>query len=133
MNESNGTKTVRVPVFDGEEESYQAWWIKFRANAKITWFAKEICTEPELDLPNSQSESDAFTGSGDETKKKEAAVEINDAEMANLTLALTSNEFINMIIRSQNKERTDGLACNLLKQLIEKHKPEGIMSLVDEK
>ena len=53
--------------------------------------------------------------------------------MASLTLAFTTNYLINMMMQSQTEEWPEGLACNVVKQLIEKHKPEGIMSQVDEK
>jgi len=133
MSESNDTKTVRVPIFDGEDESFQKWWIRFRAYAKISGFTKAIETDPEPDLPGSQREVDALSGNGDETKKKRAAADRNDTAMASLTLAFTTDDLINIIMQSQTADWPDGLASNVVKLLLDKYKPDGIMSLVDEK
>ena len=36
------TATVRVPVFDGEEKSYQTWLIRFLAFARVKGFSKVL-------------------------------------------------------------------------------------------
>ena len=53
--------------------------------------------------------------------------------MANLTLAFTTDDIISMMLTSQTSEWPEGLACNVVKELMRKHKPDDVMSLVDEK
>jgi len=132
-SETNDNKTVRVPTFNGDKEKFQAWWIRFKAYAKVAGFSTAITTDPEVDLPANQVEANSLTGSDANTKKKQAAVSRNDAAMANLTLAFTSDELLGMIITAQTSDWPDGLACDVIKDLFKKYKPEDIMSLVDEK
>jgi len=131
--EQEDSKTVRVPTFNGEKGLFQTWWIRFRAYAKVAGFIKALETTPENDLPGNQIEADALTGNDDDTKKKLAAVKRNDAAMANLTLAFTSDELIALILTSQTSDWPEGLASEVVKELIKKYKPDDIMSLVDEK
>jgi len=131
--EKSESKAVWVPTFNGDKGLFQTWWIRFRAYAKVAKFTKALGTEPEPDLPASQAEAEALTGSSEETKKKLAAVDRNDDAMANLTLAFTTDELISMILASQTAEWPEGLACNVIKELIKKYKPDDVMSLVDEK
>jgi len=131
--ENTENKTVRVPTFNGSEDTYQAWWIRFRAYAKIAGFIKAIGNTPEPDLPTNQEEVDLLVGNDNATKVKLAAIHRNDMAIASLTLAFTSDELINMIMLSQNDDWPEGLASKVVKQLEERYKPEDIMSLVDEK
>ena len=123
---------MRVPVFDGDEASFQTWWTCFRACAKIAGFSKAIETNPETDMPNSQSDVDGLAGDTAENKKKLAAVGRNDAAMASSTLALTTDELTSVVMSVQSDECPDVLACEVAKQSLETCEPEGIMSLVDE-
>ena len=84
-------------------------------------------------MPGSQSDADELAGVTVVDKKKLAAVSRNNAAMASLTLAFTTDELISIIMNAQSSEWPDGLACEVVKELLEKYKPEGIMSLVDEK
>ena len=131
--EQSESKAVRVPTFNGEKEQFQTWWIRFRAYAKVAKFTKALGTTPEPDLPTSQAEADALTGNSTETKNKLAAVDRNDDAMANLTLAFTTNEMISMILTAQTAEWPEGLACNVVAEMMKKFKPDDVMSLVDEK
>lgn len=132
-SETNENKTVRVPTFNGDEDKYQSWWIRFKAYAKVAGFSAAISTDPEVDLPANQAEVNSLTGSDEDTKRKLAAVSRNDTAMANLTLAFTSDELLRMILSAQTSEWPDGRACDVIKDLTKKYKPEDIMSLVDEK
>ena len=53
--------------------------------------------------------------------------------MASLTLALTIDELINMMMRAQSAEWLEGLTSYAAKQLAEKRKPDGTVGLEDEK
>ena len=35
-------KTVWVPTFDGESDSYPMWWVRFKACAKVSGFDKAL-------------------------------------------------------------------------------------------
>ena len=104
MSKDNETKMVWVPVFDGKEGSFQTWQIRFRAYAKIAGFSKAIRSNPETDMPGSQSNADGLAGVTAAEKKKLAAVSRNNAAMASLTLSFTTDELISKIINAQSSE-----------------------------
>ena len=108
MSRDNETKTVRVPVFDGDEASFQTWWMRFRAHTKISGFSKAVGIDPETDVPSSQSDVDGLAGDTAENKKKLVAVGRNDAAMASLTLAFTTDELTSVVMNAQSDEWPDG-------------------------
>ena len=73
MSNSNEIKTIRVPIFDGKEENYQTWWVRFRACGKLSGFVKALEDAPETDLPKNQAESKALTGTEEAVTNKKAA------------------------------------------------------------
>ena len=77
---------MRIPVFDGNESTFQTWWMRFRAYTKISGFTKAIGTSPETDMQNDQNEVDGLAGTSTSDKKKIAAVRRNDDAMAIITL-----------------------------------------------
>ena len=133
MSRDNETKTVRVSAFDGDVASFQTWWTRFRAHAKIAGFSTAIGIDPETDAPSSQNDVDGLAGDTTENKKKLVTVGRNDEAMASLTLAFTTDEITSIMMNAQSNEWPDGLVCEVVNQLLETRKPEGIMSLVDEK
>ena len=122
-----------MPTFNGQKDLFQTWWIRFRACAKLDRFTKVLGTEPETDLPANRIQADELVGSGEETKKKHAAVTRNDASMANLSLVFTTDELIGMTLTSQTIEWHEGLSFSVAKELIKKYKPDDVMILADEK
>ena len=104
----NGGKTIRVPTFDGDENQYQKWQMRFRAYAKLVGFSKTLQETPEADLPNDSAEAEALTGSDDTVQKQKKAVLYNDKAIASFTLAFTIDELLNMVMESQTNEWPDG-------------------------
>ena len=79
------TKTVIVMAFDGTDEKYQKWWLRFKAHYKLAVFNKAIRTAPKVGLLSNQVEAPALTRSKPEKmKKKETAM--NNKDMTIFTL-----------------------------------------------
>ena len=63
--------------FDGTDEKYQKWWLRFKTCAKLGGISKEIRTTPEVDLPSKQVEAETLTGTEAEIKLKKRAKAMN--------------------------------------------------------
>jgi len=126
-------RTVKVPTFDGKEENYQRWLLRFKAYSKLGGFTKAISTVSETDLPADQAEADALTGTDAATQNKIKAVTRNDIAIASLTLAFTTDEMLSLIMETQTDEWPDRLAYNVVKQLEYRYRPSDTMALVDER
>ena len=93
----NDSKSIRVPTFDGNQDQYQKWWMRFKAYAKLSGFSQALVDHPETDLLNDNDEAEALTGTDSATLKKKKAVLRNDKAIASFTLACTTNELLDII------------------------------------
>ena len=57
-------KTVTLPKWDGSEKTFQMWWVRFQAYAKIYKFNTAIRETAETELPD--KDSDALDESTDQ-------------------------------------------------------------------
>ena len=134
MSETEGeSKSIRIPTFNGNEDQYQKWWIRFKAYAKLAGFSKALVDTPEADLPGDNMEAEALTGSDDATVKKRSAVLRNDKAISSFTLAFETNELLDMVIESQSTEWPEGQAWTVVKKLQKKYRPCDTMAMVDER
>ena len=114
MSENSKNKSVRVPVFDRQDKSFQKWCMRFRAYTRIAGFIKAIKVNLETDLPSNQAEVDMLKGSRDKAKKKKAATNRNNSAIASLILAFITDKLINIIMQLQTLDWPDGLASNVV-------------------
>jgi hypothetical protein len=49
--DSSGTRSVRLPTFDGKFKSFMIWWICFRAFVTVHKFVEALKAEDEAHLP----------------------------------------------------------------------------------
>ena len=125
------SKSIRVPTFDGDEDHYQKWWMRFKACATLSGFSQALIDARETDPPNDYEEADALTGTDDDTLKKKKAMLRNDKAIASFTLAFTTNELLDIIMESQTDEWPDGQAWTIMKKLQGKCRPSDATSMVD--
>ena len=64
------SRSIRVPTFDGDEDHYQKWWMRFKVCTKLSGFSQVLIDTCETDLPNNNKEADALTRTDDDTLKR---------------------------------------------------------------
>ena len=40
------SKSIRVPTFDGDEDQYQKWWMRFKAYSTLSGFSQALMENP---------------------------------------------------------------------------------------
>ena len=119
-------KSLKLPLFDGKPEKFQVWWTRFKAYASVFSFSQAIKPGGEEHLPESEFEElDETTETG---KKKIEAKKRNTVAMANLTMALTTNNALSIVYKSMNDEWPGGLAYKVIEDMLERFQPHDIIS-----
>ena len=120
---------TQVPVFNGEPEAFQAWWIRFHAYGTMHRWARALKEGGESDLPEKEDEDlDPEVAS---QKKKFYARERNGAAISNLAIALASNSLLNLIIKATTPDWPGGLAHLVITDLFQKYQPKDKMTRVE--
>ena len=83
--DDTGLKSLKLPLFDGEEKNFQIWWTRFRAYAGCHGFTQVIGTTKNVNLPDHEDETLDETVAAEQLKI--LARRKNLVAMANLTLA----------------------------------------------
>ena len=115
-------KAVTLPKWDGEEKSFQVWWMRFQAYAKVHKFKEALGEKPEPDLP--RSDSIPLQPTRDIHKPRIEANKRNETALACLTMAITNEEQLGLIYEAMTNEYPDGLAYLVVQQLLQKYKPQ---------
>ena len=101
-SEEENSKTSTLPKFNGKDNGYQLWLMRFKAYAGSKTFSDAL--EPEFDTKLPDSESEALDSSNAEQKKKISAKKKNIKAMQALTLAFKGPSLMNMIYKSMSDE-----------------------------
>ena len=115
-------KSIPVPIFDGMQKNFATFRIKMRAYGGMKGFQKALKPEKEVSLPAMEEEEVEIDS---EVYK---AHERNLAAMTYLTSAFTMEMNINMITKAQMDEWVNGLAYLVVKELLERYKPNDNIS-----
>ena len=120
-------KSVRLPAFDGKDEDFELWWVRFKAYARVYKFVQALDNKPEPNLPVRQ---DAVL---DETEDKAAiaARNRNDIAVANFTLAFTTSDLVNLVTSAVTTEYPGGLSWKIVAALEKRYKPRNVMTKID--
>ena len=99
------TSTVKVPIFDGEEKSYQTWLIRFQAFARVKGFSV-VLVNPKLTIKEEaiedleQRPKHGSLGVNQRSAEEEKNLRLgrkNLLAMAHLTMAFGSEGLLNKI------------------------------------
>ena len=118
-------KTIQVSLFDGTSKSFSLFWTKFKAFAGMKGFQKALKESAKADLPTSE-EVEVEKGSN-----ADKACNHNLDAMTYLTMAFTTKSKMTMIMRAQTDDWPSGLAWKVVKELLEKFKPNDNMARVE--
>jgi hypothetical protein len=130
MESSGDTKSVKLPSFNGTQESFPMWWTRFEAYATVHKFEGAIMmTGPEPDMPSKAS--DVIDESTDDGKKKAAAKKRNAIAIASLSMAFTTEAMMRLIYKSKSTDWPGGLAHQVVKSLFKKFRPIDTVTKVE--
>ena len=133
MSSNDGSASgIKLPTFNGEESSYQIWWTRFQAYARVKRFSQGLGMQNSL--PDSQEEYDKLLlldSPTDDEKKKIKAGYANDIAIAQLTMAFESASLINKIGDCKTKEWPHGLAYMIVTKLQDEYEPKDTVSKIE--
>ena len=129
MDEKTGdVMSVKLPVFDGSQKSFEIWHARFCAYAQVKRFKPALKIGGEVDLPTTE---DAVIANSDEGKKQAAAKKRNEVAMANLTMSFTSNRAMGMVCKAQDDDWPGGRAHKVMESMITKYRPKDTISRLE--
>jgi hypothetical protein len=124
----NDSKTVRIPLFDGKSKGFMLWWIWFKAYAKERKFSQALGSTAEKDLPVMQKDAEGLDSSDSANKAAIEAIAPNEKALSNLAVAFTTSKAMVHYHKATTEDWPDGLACNVVKSLLKKYRPQDIIS-----
>eukprot|EP00957_Ditylum_brightwellii_P155916 11868761-Ditylum_brightwellii.AAC.1 len=86
---------LKIPVFNGEEQNFQSWMIRFLAFARGKGFSMTPMMSSEL--PRSEEEIGTLNASNSDEKKKIITGKRNVLAVAYLTMALGTESLLNKV------------------------------------
>ena len=139
MISEESSMSLKVPVFNGDEKSFQSWWIMFQVYARVNFFhavlkdAGVTITEAEMEMLE-EKPSLAVRCAGARTADKEKQFKLGKKKitaMAHLTMAFGTEALLKKIASVSTVESPGGLAFKLFEILKEKCAPKDRMAVVE--
>ena len=122
--------SLKLPVFDGDQEKYQAWLKRFNAYARVKGFSKVLSVDCKTELPDKEEDMDGYDKSKASEKKKYDVGVRNNVAVAQLTLALCDS-LLSIIAKSETTEWPGGVAYKIMEALDDKYNPKDLISRVE--
>ena len=131
MNNANSENKVAIPMFDGDRDNFQLWWVRFEAYGLVKGFSPALSKTREADLPrDGRDELDVTEPAG---KRAKAAITRNNLAIASMTMAFTTSGLINKVYKARTTEYPGGLAHLLVADLLKECQPKDRISKVEAK
>ena len=116
------SKTVGVPLFTGEPDKYQMWWLRFLAFTTVKKFKKALKVGGKDDFPPKQ---DSVIDTSNETgKKQQAALDQNEMAVACFTIAFTKDDMMSLVVSLMTLDWPEGKAGEIGRLLAVNFKPK---------
>jgi hypothetical protein len=122
-------KAVPIPKFDGKEEHFQVWWMRFLDYATVFQFRQAMKATKEDELP--EKEDDVLDLTTDADKAKAAAKRRNEVSFAALTSAFLTDGLMLLIVGAQTADWPNGLTWMVVSALLTKFQPKDLISRVE--
>ena len=122
MTDSGSSTKLQLPTFDGEEASYQVWWMRFMAYVTYYKFAHALTEGGKKDLPGSKDEE--LNEAKTDGKQKAAAKVWNAMAMACFMMAFTKDGVMQIVYKARVSTWPNGLAHLVVLALQKKYQPQ---------
>ena len=109
---TEGISTINGPVFDGDEEKFQSWWIRYQAYNRVKRFSTAL--KINTDLTEDEVMIKTLDATNEDESKKIVAGKRNVLAMAHLTMALVTEALMKKVNTVCTDEWPDGLAYELI-------------------
>ena len=116
-------------MFDGKDEDYMMWWVRFQAYAEVKMFASALQDGGEPSLP--KKHDDVLDMATDAGKKSYAALKHNNVAMATMTMAFSTQGLMNLIAKAKDNKFPMGRAHLVAEALKDKYMPKDIVTKVE--
>jgi hypothetical protein len=124
-----GLKYHKCPTFDGQADTFLAWYLKFSGFAYHQGFKRAISTEIDPRMP---SREDAPRSTDPTTAdEEEAAMAENNARYAHLTYCLTANRDLVYVRRGVTEAWPNGTASMVIKHMFNRYKPDDATAMAE--
>ena len=120
--------SIRLPTFNGKEENFAMWWIKFQAFATVKNFREAL--SDDNDMPLSQAVANGLDTKDSKNKPALKAVTRNNVAMAQLTMAFETQALLSLTDTIKNSDWPGGLATKLVEKLKKKYRPSDRIAAV---
>ena len=120
---------VNLPKFNGKQEGFMTWWMRFRAYAAVVGFSQSIGDSKDPSLP--ENEDDELSEDASMKKKQEKALKCNRVAMASFTIAFTAEQLIGLCYKAMSTEWPSGQAYMVVQYLQKKFNPEDIVTKIE--
>jgi hypothetical protein len=112
-----------LPTFDGTEEKFQIFWMRFKAYAKVYKFASALKIGGETYMPRRDATTVDITT--DVGKLQAAAKKRNEIAVANSMMAFTSESTISFLVyKASTVDWPDGLAHLIVVAMLQRYMPQ---------
>lgn len=127
MASSNEQTSVKIPTFDGKEQGFTMFWMRFKAYAGVKGFIPAIQDVMETDMPMDES-----TPLDPNTDTREiAAKKRNALAVASFTMAFTTAALMMLVHRACDANWPGGLAYKIVVGLFKRYRPSDTITYVE--
>ena len=124
--------TIKLPTFDGKEESFVIWRTRFRAYALMKGLAEALSYDDNTDMSDKESDVNANFASADAAIKESGRKgKANIMAMAAQVIAMTTEELFCKIHEGSDADWPGGKAYKVIKLLEVEYQPTDRYSLVE--
>ena len=113
--DGNYDKVMKLPVFDGTQDGYQMWWMRYRAYAGVQRFLPALSATFQPQLP--ATEGTVLDISTDDGKKHALNKKMNAVAVATLTMAFKNESEMSLVYKSITADWPGGLAYKIVEGL----------------
>lgn len=129
--DTSSVKSVKLPAFDGTQEKFQIWCVRFKAFARVWKFSEALVKGGETHLPSSEDLDISAITDEDDRKKSMKAVERNSIAMAQLSMALTTDSGMALVFDAMTDDWPGGLAHVVMTSMEKKFQPADTLTRVE--
>jgi Arginine methyltransferase-interacting protein, contains RING Zn-finger len=124
-----GSKSIKLPTWNGDREAFQLWWTRFKAYASKDGWAKALKPSFANELPS--KEEGAFDSNPAIAKTQKEAVKMNSEAVWAITMALTSNSIMTKYYATIDDDYPEGVAWKTIHAILTEYQPKDDIAAIE--